>query len=75
VRVTVEDGDEEASMRGLENARARAEAMKGSTGSSSASRARMWAGLNRYPETEVEHDRKVAKKEQAVPRQQRRQSD
>jgi hypothetical protein len=63
-------------MRGLENARARVEAKKGSTGSSSASRARMWAGLNRYPETEVEDDRKVAKKEQqAVPRQQRRQSD
>ena len=63
-------------MRGLENARARAEAMKGSTGSSSASRARMWAGLNRYPATEVEHDGKAAKKEQqAVPRQQRRQPD
>jgi hypothetical protein len=50
--------------------------MKGSTGSSSASRARMWAGLNRYPATEVEHDGKAAKKEQqAVPRQQRRQPD
>jgi hypothetical protein len=67
---------EETPMRGLENARARAEAKKGSTGGSSASRARMWAGLNRYPVTELPHDRKVANKEQpAVPRQQRRPSD
>ena len=60
-------------MRGLENARARAEAMKGSTGSSSASRARMWAGLNRYLATEVEQDRRVAKQEQEAVERQRRQ--
>lgn len=52
-------------MNNVENARTRAEALKGSRAntSSSTNRARLWAGLNRYLASEAEHDRKVAKRE------------
>jgi hypothetical protein len=50
----------------LENEKAKAEAVEETAAdrrSSSANRARLWAGLNRYLASVMEHERKVAKRE------------
>ena len=47
-------------MSEVENARARAEALRSAAPMSSADKARFWAGLNRYLATEVELARKTA---------------
>lgn len=52
-------------MSEIENARAQAEAVRSADRTmSSAERARLWAGLNRYLASEAEHAHKVAHDEQ-----------
>lgn len=52
-------------MSDIENARAQAESIRASDRTmTSAERARLWAGLNRYLASEAEHAHKVAREEQ-----------
>ena len=52
-------------MSDIENARAQAESIKSSDRTmTSAERARLWAGLNRYLASEAEHAHRVARQEQ-----------
>lgn len=52
-------------MSELENEKTRAEAVERTAAdrTSSANRARLWAGLNRYLAAEAEHEHKAAKRE------------
>lgn len=61
-------------MSNVENARRRTDALQDAKvrRTSGASRNRFWAGLNRYLETEAEHEHKAAKQEQEDARQQKR---
>jgi hypothetical protein len=61
-------------MTNVENARTRADAISEAKArrTSGANRNRFWAGLNRYLETEAEHEHKAAKREQEEARQQQR---
>ena len=61
-------------MSNVENARTRTDAIQEAKvrRTSGASRNRFWAGLNRYLETEAEHEHKAPKQEQKQPREQKR---
>ena len=59
-------------MSDIENARARSESIASSDQTmTSAERARLWAGLNRYLANEAEHAHKVAREEQEREREHR----
>ena len=51
----------------LDNAKAQKEALEATAkATTSADRARLWAGLNRYLEAEAEHAQKAAEEEKAA---------
>lgn len=53
-------------MKDLDNSRARTEALEATKAhrTSSATRNSFWAGLNRYLDSELEHEHRAAKREQ-----------